>query len=64
MDVKLGFDILMAEIKRNVPVYSAMILDHQMNLLLGDFKINFFFLSGSLDKSVTVVKYLNIFSRT
>ena len=42
MDVKLGFDILMAEIKRNVPVYSAMIFDHQMNLVLGDFKINFF----------------------
>lgn len=42
MDVKLGFDIVMAEIKCNVPVYSAMILDHQMNLLLGDFKINFF----------------------
>lgn len=63
MDVKLGFDIVMVEIKCNLLVYSAVILDHQMNLLLGDFKIKFFFVR-SLDELVTVVKYPNIFSRT
>lgn len=62
IDVKLNFNIVMVRIQGGLFVYSSTILDHQMNLL-SDFKINFS-PSGSLDKSVNIAKYLNIFSRT
>lgn len=63
MDVKLSFNIVIVRIQCDLFVYSFTILDHQMNLLSGDFKINFSPL-GNLDKSVNIAKYLNTFSRT
>lgn len=63
MDVKLNFNIVMVRIQCYVFVYSSTILNRQMNLFSGDFKINFS-PSGSLDKSLNIAKYIHLFFRT